>query len=156
MAYTGFISTSLSPRMDLHLSVLLFRKAMLKTKAHGFQFDLLDLFPINCCEFSSYLLAKFLIETMGASPLKIVTGENRFKKSQRHIWLKYGDVHIDITANQFSSTNRTVFVDVRSEWHERFKIIYVEKPNPQLTQLSEEARSALLYDYKQIINCLVL
>lgn len=140
--------------MDLQPSVVLFRKAILKAKAHGFQFIVLDLFPVNCCEVSSYLLAKFLIETGGVSSLKIVTGENRYKKSQRHIWIKLGEVDIDITANQFSSTSKTVFFDIHSEWHQRLTIIHIEKPNPKLTQLDEEARSALLYDYKQILNYL--
>lgn len=128
---------------------------MLKVNSDGYRFDLLNAFPIGCCEFSSYLLAKFLIEKIGVSSLKIVTGENRFKKSQRHIWLKFGEVDIDITANQFPSTDRTVFVDANSDWHKRFSIIDVEIPNPQLTQLNDEARSALLYDYKKILSHLV-
>jgi hypothetical protein len=138
--------------MDLYQSVFLFRKAMLKAKTGGFQFGLLNYFPINCCEFSSYLLAKFIIEKMGLYPLRIVTGENRFKKSQRHIWLKFGEIDIDITANQFSSTDKTVFVDANSEWHKRFTIIHDEKPNPKFTQLKQEARSALLHDYKNILS----
>jgi len=125
---------------------------MLKAKSDGYRFELLNAFPTGCCEFSSYLLAKFLIKRIGISSLKIVTGENCFKKSQRHIWLKIGEVDIDITANQFSSTDQTVFVDANSEWHRRFTIINVEKPNPTLTQLNEEARSASLHDYKKILS----
>jgi len=140
--------------MDLRPSVVLFRKAILKAKVDGFQFDSLDSFPVNCCEFSSYLLAKFLIEKIGLSSLKIVTGENRHKKSQRHIWVKLDEIDIDITANQFSSTDRTVIVEVHSQWHQRFKIINVENPNPKLTQLNKYARSALLHDYKKILSCL--
>lgn len=140
--------------MDLQPSVVLFRKAILKAKVDGFQFDLLNLFPVNCCEFSSYLLAKFLVEKIGLSSLKIVTGENRHKKSQRHIWIKLDEAGIDITANQFSSTDRTVIVEAHSQWHQRFKIINVEDPNPKLTQLNKEARSALLLDYKKILSCL--
>lgn len=109
--------------MDLQPSVVLFRKAILKAKADGFQFDLLDFFPVNCCECSSYLLAKFLIEKFGIliekfgiSSLNIVTGENRYKKSQRHIWIRFDEIDIDITANQFSSTDRTVIVEVHSQW----------------------------------------
>ncbi len=140
--------------MDLQPSVVLFRKAILKAKADGFQFDSLDCFPVNCCEFSSYLLAKFLIEKFGISSLKIVTGENRYKKSQRHLWIRFDDTDIDITANQFSSTGRTVIVETHSQWHQRFEIINLENPNPKLTQLSNEVRSALLHDYKKIISCL--
>lgn len=140
--------------MDLQPSVFLFRKAILKAKADGFQFDLLDLFPVNCCEFSSYLLAKFLVEKIGLSSLKIVTGENRHKKSQRHIWIKLDETDIDITANQFSSTDRTVIVEAHSQWHQRFIIINVEDPNPKLTQLNKEAKSTLLHDYKKILSCL--
>lgn len=138
--------------MDLQQSVSLFRKAMLKAKADGFQFDLLDYFPVNCCECSSYLLAKFLIEEIGFSSLRIVAGENRHKKSQRHIWIKYGETDIDITANQFSSTAKTVIVETHSRWHQRFKIIKVEKPKPKLTHLNQEAKSALLHDYKKILS----
>ena len=140
--------------MELLQPIALFRKAILKAKVDGFQFDSLDLFPLNCCEFSSNLLAKFLIEKIGLSSLEIVTGENRYKKSQRHVWLRLDETDIDITANQFSSTDKTVFVEVRSQWHQRFKIINVEKPHPQLMQLNKEARSALLHDYKKILNCL--
>lgn len=138
--------------MDLQQSVSLFRKAVLKAKADGFTFDLLDQFPVGCCEFASYLLAKFLIEKVGISPLIIVTGENRFKKSQRHVWLRFYEINIDITANQFSSTSRTIFADVGSAWHQRFKIIHAEKPDPKLMKLNQEARSALLYDYKKILG----
>jgi hypothetical protein len=140
--------------MDLQQSVVLFRKAMLKAKADGFQFDLLDFFPVNCCECSSYLLAKFLIEKIGLSSLKIVTGENRHKKSQRHIWIKLDETDIDITANQFSSTDRTVIIEAHSQWHQRFEIINVENPNPKLTQLNKDARPALLHDYEKILSCL--
>lgn len=120
-----------------------------ESKADGFQFDSLDCFPVNCCEFFPYLLAKFLIEKFGISSLKIVTGENRYKKSQRHLWIRFDDTDIDITANQFSSTGRTVIVEALSQWHQRFEIINLENPNPKLTQLSNEARSALLHDYKK-------
>lgn len=142
--------------MDLRQPVILFRKGMLKAKSDGYRFGLLDSFPTGCCEFSSYLLAKLLIEKIGISSLNIITGENCFKKSQCHIWLKIGEVDIDITANQFSSTDRTVFVDANSEWHQRFTIINVEKPNPKLTQFNEEAGSALLHDYKKILSHLDL
>lgn len=137
--------------MDLHQSVSLFRKSMLKVKSDVYRFELLNEFPAGCCEFTSFLLAKFLIEKMDISSLKIISGENRFKKSQRHIWLKFGEVDIDITANQFSSTDRTVFVEANSKWHKRFTIINIEMPNPGLTQLNEDARSALLHDYKKIL-----
>lgn len=138
--------------MDLRQPVILFRKGILKVKSDGYRFELLDEFPVGCCEFSSYLLAKFLIEKIGISPLKIVMGENRFKKSQRHIWLRFGEVDIDITAHQFSSTDRAVFVDTNSEWHKRFKIIDVEMPDPKLRQLNGDARFALLHDYKKILT----
>lgn len=137
--------------MELLPPVVLFRKAILKAKVDGFQFDSLDLFPVNCCEFSSYLLAKFLMEKVGVSPLIIVTGENRFKKSRRHIWIKFGEVDIDITANQFSSTGRAIFVEANSEWHKRFTIINAEKPNLKMTQFNEDTRSALSHDYKKIL-----
>jgi len=96
---------------------------MSKAKSDGYRFELLDEFPIGCCEFTAYLLAKFLIEKISITPLKIITGDNRFKKSQRHIWLRFDEGDIDITANQFSSKARAIFVEANSEWHKRFTII---------------------------------
>ena len=78
-------------------------------------------------------IGKFLIEKIGLSSLKIVTGENRYKKSQRHLWIKFDDTDIDITANQFPSTDKTVIVEAHSQWHQRFEIINVETPNPKLS-----------------------
>lgn len=138
--------------MDLHQSVFLFRKAMLKAKSEGFQFELLDLFPVNCCEFTSCLLARFLIEKRGLSNVQIVMGENRHKKSQRHIWLRVDDIDIDITANQFSSTDKTVFADKSSEWHKRYRIYKTEVPDSQFKHFNKQAKKELLHDYKKIID----
>ena len=142
--------------MNLRQSVILFRKGMLKVKFDGYCFEPLDDFPASCCEFSSYLLAKFLIEKTGVLSLQIVTGENRYKKSQRHIWLRLGEVDIDITANQFASTDKTVFVDANSVWHKRFAITNVQMPDPKFTQLNDDARLALLHDYRKVLNHLAV
>jgi len=95
-----------------------FRKAFLKIKPENFEFGLLSEYPKNCCEFSSYLLAKYLIEKYNYKNTKMVTGENRYKTIQRHTWLIVNGLDVDITAYQFSSTNKTVITAFSSEWHE--------------------------------------
>ena len=137
--------------MDVYRDIRSFRKAMLKVKEEGFRFSCLDQFPNQCCEFSSYLLARYLIEEHGLSNIEMLKGKNRFKHKQRHIWLRSGDKDIDITANQFSSTDKTVFFESYSKWHERYAIYEVEIPDPSFSQFHEECQDQLLEDYKRIL-----
>jgi hypothetical protein len=137
--------------MDMDQDIKAFRKGMLKIKEEGFRFSCLDQFPNECCEFSSYLLAKYLIEEHGQSNIKMLKGKNRFKHKQKHIWLRSGDKDIDITANQFSSTDKTVFFEASSKWHKRYVIYELEKPDPSFDQFHEEYQDQLLEDYKRVL-----
>ena len=137
--------------MDMMRNIKAFRKGMLKVKEEGYRFSYLDQFPSECCEFSSYLLAKYLIEEHGLSDIEMLKGKNRFKHKQRHIWLRFGDKDIDITANQFSSTDKTVFYEAASKWHERYAIYEVDTPDPSFNQFHEEFQYQLLEDYERIL-----
>ncbi|TXH98538.1 MAG: hypothetical protein E6Q75_00975 [Rheinheimera sp.] len=116
-----------------------------------YKFELFSLFPNNCCEYTSYLLAKYLHENH-YKKTQMLHGENRYKKNLRHTWLKFGEIDIDITADQFHSTDRTVFVMANSRWHERFNIFRSEIPNINLNHLHEEPKLQLLEDYKNIVS----
>ncbi|WP_299773960.1 hypothetical protein [uncultured Pseudoteredinibacter sp.] len=137
--------------MDINQGIKAFRRGMLKIKEEGYSFSYLDQFPNECCEFSSYLLAKYLIEEHGLLNVEMLRGKNRFKHKQRHIWLRSGDKDIDIAANQFSSTDKTVFFEAFSEWHKRYCIYEVEKPDPSFDRFQEECRAQLLKDYERIL-----
>jgi hypothetical protein len=138
--------------MEIYKKIKMFRKGMLRVKIDGYQFSLLDQFPKDCCEFASYLLAKFLIEELGISQVKLLRGENRFKKEQRHVWLQVGILDIDITANQFYSTNKTLFVEPNSKWHKRYSVFETENPDPSFDQFHEEHKFELLQDYEDILR----
>lgn len=137
--------------MDTFQAVRDFRKGMLKLKDEGYSFARLDDFPIGCCEFSSYLLAKYLIEECKLSDLKMLRGKNRFKKKQRHVWLRSGKVDIDITANQFSSTDKTVFFEECSSWHDRYVVYEKEEPDTSFSQFHEEYKGQFIEDYGKIL-----
>lgn len=79
-------------------------------------------------------------------------GENKYKLAQRHVWLRLGTIDIDITANQFSSTNRTVFVEESSKWHERFRVFEVDKPDVAFDLFDEFDRGDLIDDYKKVLE----
>jgi hypothetical protein len=78
--------------------------------------------------------------------------ENRFKKKQRHVWLQVGILDIDITANQFFSTNKTIFIEPNSKWHERYSVFETENPDPSFDQFHEEHKFELLQDYENILR----
>jgi hypothetical protein len=138
--------------MDIYLFVRKFRKALLKTELSEYSFTLFEGFPANCCEFTSYLLAKYLVEELKIDNVLMVHGCNRYKKELRHVWLKVLNYDIDITANQFSSTSKTVFCDIGSEWHLRFNIYDSHTPNTMMTHFHEDERMKLESDYIKILN----
>ncbi|WP_458769263.1 hypothetical protein [Vibrio sp. RC27] len=122
-----------------------------------YDFSLLSNFPNGCCEFTSYLLAKFFIEKRAISSIQMIHGENKYKNSQRHVWLKVMEYDVDITANQFTSTNRTIFCSQGSIWHaSRFKILESHHPNVKFDHFHDEYREQLLSDYQQILERMVL
>ncbi|MGI2058088.1 hypothetical protein ACRN9T_13015 [Shewanella baltica] len=130
-----------------------FRKLMLKISPERFSFRLLSNFPVGCCEFTSYMLAKFFTEERAISDIKMVHGENQFKKSQRHVWLNVMGYDVDITANQFSSTDKTVFCITDSIWHHsRFKIFESHQPNVKFDHFHEEYQEQLLRDYQMVLE----
>lgn len=136
---------------NLHKKVKEFRKAILSIQPDEFKFDLFSMFPVNCCEYTSLLLAKYLQEHEKIKT-EIIYGENKRKRKVRHVWLRTNSLDIDITANQFNSTDRTVFVLENSEWHKKFNIIRIEIPDIKFHIYHEEARSKLAADYKAIIK----
>jgi len=129
-----------------------FRKALLKNKPEDFRFGLFSMYPKNCCEFSSYLLAKYLKESCKYKRIEILTGENRYKSTQRHTWLKVEGFDVDITAYQFSSTNRTVITEFSSCWHQRYRILTTEIPDLTFNQFDDDCKSDLLHDYFHILK----
>jgi len=130
-----------------------FRRELLKFSFEKPQFSLFANFPDGCCEFTSYLLAKFFVEELVISDVRMFHGENRFKKAQRHVWLKVMGYDVDITANQFSSTDKTVFCVKNSNWHSsRFKIFDMHQPNVRFDHFHEEYQEQLLADYRSILT----
>jgi hypothetical protein len=89
---------------QLYIEAKKFRKALLKVSPDDFKFGLFSLYPSNCCEYISLLLAKYLIECQNYKNIVLLRGENKYKTAIRHVWLKVEDIDVDITAYQFSST----------------------------------------------------
>ncbi|WP_312080357.1 hypothetical protein [Acinetobacter schindleri] len=90
-----------------------------------FQLEILSLFPIACCEYSSILLARFLIEKRNYNPFQILmlTGQCKINHEQLHLWLKIDDVTVDITVGQFKDAQQQIILTRDSKWHQRFKVI---------------------------------
>ena len=114
----------------LNKDVAYFMDAFFKVAKDGFNFDLLNDFPIACCEFSSMLLARFLIEKQryDATDLLIVMGQCKKDHLQLHLWLEFQGTICDITAGQFEDAPKNVIISNQSSWHSRFHI--VEKTFP--------------------------
>ena len=130
-----------------------FRKAILNIPPDNFRFGIFGYYPWNCCEWTSLLLAKYLIEYKEYEDISLLRGENKYKKSIRHVWLEVNGVTVDITANQFSSTNKTVIVDISSEWHQkRYDVFKTETPNISFHDFHKHSKEELLHDYRLILD----
>jgi hypothetical protein len=143
----------LETRENIYIEAKNFRKAILKVPTGDFRFCLFRSYPKNCCEYTSLLLAKYLIECQKYKDIKILRGENKYKTSIRHVWLKVNDIDVDITAYQFSSTNKTVITENSSEWHQkRYRIFETELPNIEFKGFHNHSTEWLLNDYRLILQ----
>lgn len=138
--------------IPLDKQVKFFRRAIMDVDPNEFQFGLLAQFPEGCCEITSYLLAKFLHEEVGTSGIVMVSGENKYKNSQRHIWLRCGTIDIDITANQFPSCDKAVIVEESSEWHQRYSIFEKKEPIISFSEFHDECKYDIIRDYDNILG----
>lgn len=88
----------------------------------NFQFELLSLFPIACCEYSSMMLARFLVEKKGYNIANIlmIKGQSISDMRQLHLWLKVNGIMVDITARQFNEDERSIIIDEHGYWHNKF------------------------------------
>jgi hypothetical protein len=77
-------------------------------------------FPSGACGDAALLLAKHL-RLAGIWPLIYVCGVMATGRgNQSHAWLQYGDLIIDITADQFEGISDPVIVATDRAWHEQF------------------------------------
>jgi hypothetical protein len=70
---------------DVAHSATALSKAFRRNPPQRFAFGLFSMFPTNCCEFASLLLAWFLCEKHEGSAIDVVTGELKVDTEQRHI-----------------------------------------------------------------------
>lgn len=131
-----------------------FLEAFLKIPKDEFRFELFSLFPKNCCEFSSLLLAKYLIEIKNYPPkkVKILTGFAKTDKNIDHLWLEAYGVTIDITAHQFKGAPKLAIVEQKSIWHQNFKIGKRALPEISFEDYHDDVREDFEADYTRIIS----
>lgn len=134
----------------------IFLNAFLKIPKNEFKFQLLDEFPTACCEFSSLLLAKFLVEVRKYDDIqvKIITGRAKKDNFIIHLWLEVFGITVDITAHQFDHAPQQTIVTVKSSWHTYFKIIKRESPEISFENLDDEPKEELESDYLRILSLL--
>ncbi len=79
-------------------------------------------FPRQCCDHGVRLLALHL-SRLGFGDLKKARGErpSQITYPTFHVWLRWRDVTIDITADQFNEGLPPVVVARRSPWHTAWK-----------------------------------
>ena len=85
-------------------------------------------FPKGCCLGASKLLAKYLVEVKGITPVEGVANGTRYLPSdnpelpieQSHFWLEHAGLIIDITADQFADCTESVLVTADRRWYDRF------------------------------------
>jgi hypothetical protein len=79
-------------------------------------------FPSGACGDAALLLTKHL-QLVGIWPLIYVCGQMAIRRrTQYHAWLEYGELIIDITADQFEGISDPVIVTTDRAWHGRFTV----------------------------------
>ncbi len=73
--------------------------------------DLFRDFPRGCCKISSFLVMYYLAEFKGVPKNIMTLYANANIGSEKHAWVKYGDLHIDITGDQFGKPKLVIASD---------------------------------------------
>lgn len=102
--------------------VLEFLHGFSQIDENDFHLELLSLFPVTCCEYSSMMLARFLIEKKGynIADVLMIKGQSISDAYQIHLWLKINGVIVDITAGQFNEAEKPIIIDEHGSWHNKF------------------------------------
>lgn len=102
-------------------------------------------FPKGCCGDTCLLLIRFLHDN-GYKNLQYVAGWN---KDQSHAWIKYANIYLDITADQFGQDK--IIVTEKSEFHERFQIDEIRQ-DPKIEMYEPSTKMSLLLAYDLILS----
>lgn len=87
-------------------------------------------FPTGYCQGASKMLAKYLVEVEGITPVEAVANGTRYLPrpgypdwpiEQSHFWLEQSGYIIDITADQFGGGVEPVLVTADRRWHDQFR-----------------------------------
>jgi len=110
--------------LNIKKDVLEFLYGFSKIDKDDFHLEVLSLFPKACCEYSSMLLARFLIEEKGynITDILMIKGQSIVEVDQLHLWLNVSGVIVDITAGQFKAAENPIIIDAYGSWHH--KIFY--------------------------------
>ena len=108
--------------IKIEKDVLEFLHSFSQIDKDNFHLEVLSLFPVACCEYSSLLLARFLIETKAykSKDIFMIKGQSISNVDQLHLWLKVNGVIVDITAGQFIEAEKSIIIDEHGSWHNKF------------------------------------
>ncbi|WP_426809952.1 hypothetical protein ABOC32_01835 [Pseudomonas sp. WOUb67] len=147
------MANSPSLAQDVAQSAMAFSKAFRQTPPRWFAFRLFSMFPTECCEFASLLLAWFLYEEHEGITIDVVTGELKVDPEQRHIWLRLEGHNLDITADQFDATLPHTLITQPGGWHERYTVIHTAPFQSDFHEdYGEDYRPDIIDDYKALAH----
>ena len=144
------------PIIKIENDVLVFLYGFYQIDKDDFHLEVLSLFPNACCEYSSMMLARFLIEKKGynIADVLIIKGQSTSDIYQLHLWLKVNGVIVDITAGQFNEVEKSIIIDEHGSWHNKF--FYVLDAYMPLTDfesyVDEFDQPTLENDYLMIVQ----
>ena len=108
--------------IKIEKDVLEFLHSFTQIDKDNFHLEVLSLFPVACCEYSSMMLARFLIEkkSYNIADVLMIKGQSIADVYQLHLWLKVNGVIVDITAGQFNEVEKSIIIDEHGSWHNKF------------------------------------
>ncbi|MCE0779143.1 MULTISPECIES: hypothetical protein [unclassified Pseudomonas] len=145
------MADSPSLAQDVVHSATAFSKAFRQKPPRWFAFGLFSMFPTNCCEFASLLLAWFLCEEHEGIAIDVVTGELKADTEQRHIWLRLEGHNLDITADQFDAALPHTLITQPGGWHERYALLDAAPFQRDFhEEYGDDCRQDIIDDYRAL------
>nr|WP_314874696.1 hypothetical protein [uncultured Pseudomonas sp.] len=130
-----------------------FSEAFRQTPPKWFAFGLFSMFPTNCCEFASLLLAWFLCEEHKGITIDVVKGELKEDREQRHVWLRLEGRNLDITADQFDAALPHTLITQAGGWHERYTVFQTSKFRRDFhDDYGDDCRQDFIDDYRALAH----
>lgn len=122
-------------------------KEIYDDRSNGFNYMRFDKFPVGWCGYLSNVLCVWLRQRFPSEDFLYVCGK---AGRQTHAWVKYKNLIIDITADQFAGCSDPIVIleSSKSSLHKKFKV----EVKPTRKEMADIGYQPDNYIYKKLVE----